>query len=80
LKAKFIHQHSYCISSFERSHGHTLANGDSTVPTLKTNFKQFWGAPFVKILYLTDLAQKMLPLRIFSFRYLCAYSAISAQR
>jgi len=73
-------QQSYCISSFERSHGHTLANGDSTVPTLKTNFKQFYVAPFVKILYLTDLAQKMLPLRIFSFRYLCAYLAIYAKK
>jgi len=29
-----------------------------------------YGAPFVKILYLTDLAQKLLSLRIFS--YLCA--------
>jgi len=31
---------------------------------------RFYGAPFVKILYLTDLAQKLLSLRIFS--YLCA--------
>ena len=29
-----------------------------------------YGTPFVKILYLTDLAQKLLSLRIFS--YLCA--------
>jgi len=36
-----------------------------------------YGAPFVKILYLTDLAQKMLSLHIFS--YLCAYLAISAR-
>jgi len=28
-----------------------------------------YGAPFVKILYLTDLAQKVLSLRI--YRYLC---------
>ena len=34
-----------------------------------------YGAPFVKILHLTDLAQKLLSLRIFS--YLCAYLAIS---
>jgi len=32
--------------------------------------KWFYGAPFVKTLYLTDLAQKLLSLRIFS--YLCA--------
>jgi len=37
-----------------------------------------YGAPFVKILYLTDLAQKLLSLRAFS--YLCAHLAISAQR
>jgi len=36
-----------------------------------------YGAPFVKI-YLTDLAQKLLSLRIFS--YLCAHLAMSAQR
>jgi len=36
-----------------------------------------YGAPFVKILYLTDLAQKLLFLRIFS--YLCAEIAISAR-
>jgi len=36
-----------------------------------------YGAPFVKILYLTDLAQKLLSLRRFS--YLCAHTAISAQ-
>jgi len=35
-----------------------------------------YGALFVKILYLTDLAQKLLSLRIFS--YLCAEIAISA--
>jgi len=35
-----------------------------------------YGAPFVKILYLTDLAQKPLSLRIFS--YLCSEIAISA--
>ena len=34
-----------------------------------------YGAPFVKILYLTDLAPKLLSLRAFS--YLCAYLAIS---
>jgi len=37
---------------------------------------QSYGAPFVKILYLTDLAQKLLSLRIFS--YLCAEIGISA--
>jgi len=35
-----------------------------------------YGAPFVKT-YLTDLAQKLLSLRIFS--YLCAKIAISAR-
>jgi len=35
-----------------------------------------YGVPFVKILYLTDLAQKLLSLRIFS--YLHAEIAISA--
>jgi len=35
-----------------------------------------YGAPFVKILYLTDLAQKLLSLLIFS--YVCAEIAISA--
>jgi len=39
---------------------------------------QRYGAPFVQILYLTDLAQKLLSLRIFG--YLCAHLAISAQR
>jgi len=38
----------------------------------------------VKILYLTDLAQKLLSLRAFSYLcaefYLCAYLAISAKR
>jgi len=37
-----------------------------------------YGAPFVKILYLTDLAQILLSLRIFS--YLCAEIAIGAER
>jgi len=36
-----------------------------------------YGAPFVKILYLIDLAQELLSLRRFS--YLCADLAISAQ-
>jgi len=36
-----------------------------------------YGAPFVKILYLTDLAQKLLSLCIYS--YLCADLAIFAQ-
>jgi len=35
-----------------------------------------YGAPFVKILYLTDLAQKLLSLCIYT--YLCADLAISA--
>jgi len=35
-----------------------------------------YGLPFVKILYLTDLSQKLLSLLIFS--YLCAHLAISA--
>jgi len=46
-----------------------------------TSLERMYGAPFVKILYVTDLAQKLLSLRIFS--YLCthlAISAISAQR
>jgi len=34
---------------------------------LQTGYHVFYGAPFVKILYLTDLAQKLLSLRIFSF-------------
>jgi len=37
-----------------------------------------YGAPFVKILYLAGLAQKLLSLRRDS--YLCAHLAISAQR
>jgi len=41
-----------------------------------TQCRQMYGAPFVKILYLTDLAQKLLSLRRFS--YLCADLAISA--
>jgi len=36
-----------------------------------------YGAPLVKILYLTDLAQKLLCLRIFS--YLCADIVISVR-
>jgi len=39
-------------------------------------YNAMYGAPFVKILYLTDLAQKLLSLRIFS--YLCAEITISA--
>jgi len=39
---------------------------------------RLYGAPFVKILYLTDLAQKVLSLRRDS--YICTHSAISAQR
>ena len=42
-------------------------------------FSECYGAPFVKILYLTDFAQKRLSLRIFSY-HLCAHLAISAQR
>jgi len=38
---------------------------------------EIYGAPFVKILYQTDLAQKLLSLRRFS--YLCADLAISVQ-
>jgi len=47
--------------------------------------RPIYGAPFVKILYLTDLAQKLLSLRIFTyviqcaFSYLCAEIAISAR-
>jgi len=37
-----------------------------------------YGAPFEKILYLTDFAQKLLSLRRFSF--LRAHIAISTQR
>jgi len=37
-----------------------------------------YGALFVKIFYLTDSAQKVLSLRIFS--YLCTEISISAQR
>ena len=40
--------------------------------------QQQYGAPFVKILYLTDLAQKVLSLRIYS--YLCTDLIISACR
>jgi len=42
------------------------------------NVCAIYGAPFVKILYLTDLAQKQLSLRIDS--YLCTHLVISAQR
>jgi len=45
------------------------APGQSVIPP--------YGATFVKILYLTDLAQKLLSLRAFS--YLCAEIAISAR-
>ena len=38
---------------------------------------RYYGAPFVKILYLTDLAQKVLSLRIYS--YLCTDLIISAE-
>jgi len=41
-----------------------------------------YGVPFVKILYLTDLTQKLLSLHILSYlcadNYLCAHLAISA--
>ena len=40
------------------------------------DLNQFCGALFVKILYLTDLSQKLLSLRIFS--YLCEEKTISA--
>jgi len=36
---------------------------------LFTCYSRHYGAPFAKILYLTDLAQKVLSLRIYS--YLC---------
>jgi len=36
-----------------------------------------YGTPFVKILYLTDLAQKLLSLYIFT--YLCTEIAISVR-
>jgi len=42
-----------------------------------------YGAPFVEISYLTDLAQKLLSLRTFNYicdSYLCAHLAISPQR
>ena len=42
------------------------------------NNAETYGAPFVKILYLTDLAQKVLFLRIYS--YLCTDLIISACR
>jgi len=38
--------------------------------------ERVYGAPLVKILYLTDLVQKLLSLRIFN--YLCAHLAIYA--
>ena len=43
-----------------------------------------YGAPFGKILYLTDLAQKLLSLRIFSYLCgeivsLCAFSYLCAE-
>jgi len=38
--------------------------------------RESYGELFIKILYLTDLAQKLLSLRIFS--YLCAEITISA--
>jgi len=44
---------------------------------LQTGYHVFYGAPFVKVLYLTDLAQKLLSLRMFSF--LCAEIAISGR-
>jgi len=45
--------------------------------TIGGDHERWYGAPFVKILCLTDLAQKLLSLRIYS--YLCADLAISAQ-
>ena len=45
---------------------------------LESSLIQGYGAPFVKSWYRTDLAQKLLSLRIYS--YLCAEIAISAQR
>jgi len=39
--------------------------------------ERVYGAPLVKILYLTGLVQKLLSLRIFS--YLCAHLTISAR-
>jgi len=39
--------------------------------TVNNRVVHFYGVPFVKILYLTDLAQKLLSLHIFS--YLCVY-------
>jgi len=46
-------------------------------PIKPFSLQKEYGAPFVKILYLTDLAQKLLSLHIYS--YLCADVAISAQ-
>jgi len=41
-----------------------------TLTSKRMSLARIYGAPFVKILYLTDLAQKLLSLRAFS--YLCA--------
>jgi len=61
------------------------------VLVLVKQFSFIYCAPFVKILYLTDLAHKPLSLHIFIYlcpemvslhacSYLCAHLAISAQR
>jgi len=38
-----------------------------------------YGVPFVKILYLTDLAQKLLSLCRDNYIYLCAFTYLCAQ-
>ena len=54
------------------SHNQRNTTGDVATVTMYA-----YGAPFVQILYLTDLAQKLLSLRIFG--YLCAEMAISVR-
>jgi len=75
------HRRTRNISQFQQSLMVLLApHQDRTkqVRDVITQLVQSLGAPFVKIVYLTDLAQKLLSLRILS--YLCAGIAISARR
>ena len=49
----------------------------ATFESKRDKAAEAYGVPFVKILYLTDLAQKLLSLRVFS--YLCTHLALSAR-
>jgi len=74
---KIIYQTACCCTSviscdiYLDHVAHEIWSNEARVPLQLDKSTDVYGAPFVKILCMTDLAQKC---------YLCAYLAISAQR